>query len=121
MDLSNKSELYLLEVYSDATQYGGLSETNILHHEEEGYIRLQSKFVRDTSGLHLPTNMMFSGIQNCFLCKHYYSHMNGIRVTMRPPSYPTKIGLNIKVAMGQEFEHYVGHIVDTKNPNPERW
>ena len=40
MDLSSKSELYLLEVYSDATQYGGLSETNILHHEEEGYIRL---------------------------------------------------------------------------------
>jgi hypothetical protein len=40
---------------------------------------------------------------------------------MRPPMYPCKVGIHLKVSIGNEHELYVGHIMDTANPNPEEW
>ena len=36
-----------------------------------------------------------------------------MRITMRQPPYPCKVGLHLKVSIGNEHELYMGHIVDT--------
>lgn len=46
--------------------------------------------------------------------KEFYLY-NGLRVTMRPPSYPVKLGLHIKVNFGSEYELFVGSLLDTSN------
>lgn len=104
VDMARKKEFYLLDTYSDATQYGGLSETLLTHHPEEGFVRLNARFIREKQGLVMPTNTMFSGFQNNYLLKREYELFNGIRVTMKPPMYPCKIGLHLKVNIGNEFE-----------------
>lgn len=42
--------MYLLDPMSDASEYGGLSETELFHNEEEGYLRLKAKFIREKQG-----------------------------------------------------------------------
>lgn len=51
LDLGRKKEFFLLDHYSDATEFGGLSLTQLHHNLEEGSLRLQAKFIRDKSGL----------------------------------------------------------------------
>lgn len=68
LDLSSKKEFYLLDKYSDAALYGGLSETDLEYHDE-GFVRMKSKFIRERQGLQLPTNILFSGFQNLYLIK----------------------------------------------------
>ena len=46
---------------------------------------------------------------------------NGVRIIMKPPMYPCKLGLHIKMSMGNEHECFFGHLVDTKNPDPDSW
>ena len=58
---------------------------------------------------------MFCGFQNLYLVKNEFDNYNGIRVRMRPPMYPCKIGLHIKVSIGNEHELFMGHILDTNN------
>jgi hypothetical protein len=41
-----------------------------------------------------------------------------MRITMRPPMHPCKVGIHLRVSIGNEHEHFVGHIMDTNNPNP---
>jgi hypothetical protein len=45
--MKSKREMYLLDMYSDASEYGGQSETELYHNEEEGFLRLKAKFVRE--------------------------------------------------------------------------
>ena len=59
--MANPSEIYLLDVYSDGTEFGGLSETHLLHNEKEGFLRLQAKFVKDRQGLEFLNDVMFCG------------------------------------------------------------
>ena len=40
---------------------------------------------------------------------------------MRPPCYPCKLGLHIKISIGNEYELFMGHIVDTNNDMPLEW
>lgn len=66
----------------------------------------------------MPTNILFSGFQNLYLIKQEFDHFNGMRITMRPPMHPCKVGIHLRVSIGNEHEHFVGHIMDTNNPNP---
>ena len=50
LDMKSKKEFFLLDKYSDAALYGGLSETELEHHEE-GFVRMKSKFIRERQGL----------------------------------------------------------------------
>jgi len=50
MDMSDPREIYLIDVNSDATEYGGLSETQLLHNEKQGYLRMTAKFNRERHG-----------------------------------------------------------------------
>ena len=107
LDLKSKREMYLLDPLSDATEYGGLSETQLLHNEEEGYLRLKAKFVKEKQGFQLENTTMFCGFQNNYLIKKEFEYFNGIRVTMKPPIYPCKVGLHIQITMGNEHELFV--------------
>lgn len=40
---------------------------------------------------------------------------------MRPPMYPCKLGLHIKISIGNEHELFMGHILDTNNDKPQSW
>jgi hypothetical protein len=120
LDLKSKKEFFLLDKYSDAALYGGLSETELEHHEE-GFVRVKAKFIRERTGLQLPTNILFCGFQNIYLIKQEFDHYNGIRITMRPPKHPCKVGIHLKVSIANEHELFVGHIMDTNNPNPSEF
>ena len=50
--------------------------------------------------------------------KEFYLY-NGLRITMRPPRYPVKLGLHIKVNFGSEHELFVGSLLDTGNPRDD--
>ena len=121
MDCHNPREIFLIDEYSDATEFGGQSETQLLHNEKEGFLRVQAKFLRERQGLEKHNDVMFCGFQNLYLLKQEYDMYNGIRIIMKPPMYPCKIGLHIKMSMGNEHECFFGHLVDNQNPNPDDW
>jgi hypothetical protein len=121
MDMASPKEIYLIDVLSDATDFGGLSETQLLHNESEGFLRVSAKFIRDRQGLQLMNNVMYCGFQNLYLVKQEFDGFNGLRVTMKPPQYPCKFGLHIKVSIGNEYEQFVGHILDTSSLNKSEW
>jgi xylose isomerase len=121
MDMSSPKELYLLDVFSDATRFGGQSETQLLHNQDKGFLRVTAKFVKETQALQLENDVMFCGFENVYLLKKEFDIFNGIRVTMKPPAYPCKFGLHIKVGMGNEYELFLGHIMDTNNAEPDKW
>mmetsp|Transcript_6827 Transcript_6827/g.11523 ORF Transcript_6827/g.11523 Transcript_6827/m.11523 type:complete len:155 (-) Transcript_6827:318-782(-) len=101
--------------------YGGLSETTLEHHKEEGFVRLKSRLIRERQGLVLPTNLMFSGFEHNDMFKREFYMFNGIRVTMRPPEYPCKVGLHIKMNIGNDNELFTGLILDQNNPRKDQW
>ena len=121
MDMSNPKEIFLLDVKSDATEYGGVSQTQLLHNEKEGYLRVRTKFVRENLGFELPDKLLFCGFQNNYMVKQEYDGFNGLKITMRPPPYPCKVGLHVRVSIGNEHEEYVGHILDTQSESPDKW
>ena len=61
LDLNSKREMYLLDLLSDASEYGGLSETELFHNEQDGYLRLKAKFVKEKQGFQLENSTMFCG------------------------------------------------------------
>ena len=63
----------------------------------------------------MPTSILFGGFKHMHLFKKEFYLYNGLRVTMRPPSYPIKLGLHIKVNFGSEYELFVGSLLDTGN------
>ena len=62
--------------------------------------------MRDKQGLELPFKAMFSGFKCMYLFKKEFYMYNGIRITMRPPTHPCKLGLHIKISIGSEYEHF---------------
>ena len=40
-----------------------------------------------------------------------FENWNGLKLTMRRPIYPCKVGLYLKTGMN-DYDHYVGHILD---------
>ena len=50
---------------------------------------------------------MFSGLAHNYLMKQEYDDFNGIRVTMRPPMHPCKLGVHLKVSIGNDHELFV--------------
>lgn len=43
-----------------------------------------------------------------------FENFNGLRVTMRQPVYPCKVGIILRTGLG-EYDFYVGHILDVDN------
>ena len=106
IDFKNRQEAFLLGVRSDATDFGGQTETDIqyIHNNNDGFLRMQSHFIRERESLHLQNDVMFSGWENNYLLKQEFDMFNGMRITMRPPPYPCKVGLHIKMSIGNEYE-----------------
>ena len=48
-----------------------------------------------------------------------FDNLNGLRITMKPPKYPCKVGLHINVSFGNEYELYVGSVLDNNNQSDE--
>jgi hypothetical protein len=78
---------------------------------------MKSQFVVEKSGL-VPIDHMFSGFKCMNIVKHNYDYFNGFRITMRRPIYPCKFGIYMQTNL-KEYEHYVGHILDTGPSSPE--
>ena len=76
-------------------------------------VNIQAKLDKDRTGL-LPIDYMFSGFQCLNLVYRDYDIYNGFRITMRKPQFPCKFGAHINTGIS-EYEHYVGHLVDTGN------
>ena len=113
-------DLFLIDIYSDRTEYGGVSETGLELRKSEGeegeaYLQMRCKFQQDQTGL-VPIDYMFCGFQCINLVKLNYDYFNGFRITMEKPQYPCKFGAHIQTSL-KEYEHYAGHLVDT-TPRP---
>ena len=75
---------------------------------------------QDRSGL-LPIDYMFCGFHCTDLVRKEFNYFNGIRVLMRKPTHPCKIGVYINTALS-EYEYFVGHVVDIDpSPDPLAW
>jgi hypothetical protein len=57
---------------------------------------------------------MFAGFTNKHLFISNISDFNSIRITMKPPMYPAKLGMFLAVSI-REYEHFVGHLLDNTN------
>ena len=57
-------DLFLLDIYSDKTQFGGNSETNLQIIEDQSgpFLRIETKLIADRSGL-IPIDYMFGGMK----------------------------------------------------------
>ena len=103
----------MIDKFSDATEYGGLSHTELEHHKD--FLRVKCRFQLIPEGFVLPSTVMFSGFKHEHLFKKEFDTYNGLRITMKPPMYPCKVGLHLKVAFGSEHELFVASIVDINN------
>jgi len=54
---------------------------------------------------------MFCGFQCQNLSLVQFENWNGLRLTMRKPVYPCKVGLILRTGLN-EYDHYAGHILD---------
>lgn len=49
---------------------------------------------------------MFSGFRNVNLFLSKFENFNGIRIVMKPPQHPVKLGMYLRTGM-KEYEHFV--------------
>lgn len=80
---------------------------------------MHTRLQPDTSGL-VPIDYMFGGFQCLDLVRRNFDNFNGIRITMRQPQHPLKFGIYMQTSM-REYEHFVGHVVDTHPEPSEEW
>ena len=62
LDCSSKKEFYLLDEYSDASEFGGLSETSF--EQNDDHIRVSAKFIKERMGFKFVSDVMFCGFSN---------------------------------------------------------
>jgi hypothetical protein len=67
-------------------------------------VRLQGKFLKERNNL-LPIDYMFFGFKSLGLFQNNFLYFNGLRIVMKPPQHPCKLGLYISVNI-KEYEHY---------------
>ena len=65
---------------------------------------MRGKHVRERNNL-LPIDYMFFGFRSLSLLQGTFMYFNGLRITMKPPSYPCKLGIYVQVSV-KEYEHY---------------
>lgn len=68
-------------------------------------MRVTGKHVRERNNL-LPIDYMFFGFRSLSLFQASFQYFNGLRIVMKPPSYPCKLGIYVQVSL-KEYEHYV--------------
>lgn len=113
-EANHVKDQFLLDIYSDRTEFGGISETTlqILEDSSGPFLRLETKLIPDRSGL-LPIDYMFGGFRCDTLFKNNFDGYNGFRIKMRKPMLPCKFGVTLTAGLS-EYEMYTGHILDTK-------
>jgi len=67
-------------------------------------VRIQGKLIRERNNL-LPIDYMFFGFKSLSLFQSNFLYFNGLRIIMKPPSHPSKLGVYIEVNV-KEYEHY---------------
>ena len=110
------ADFHLLDDFSDATQFGGesLNELSLVSDPERGQtrkpyqaltiVRVRGSHVRERNNL-LPIDYMFFGFRSLSLLQGTFMYFNGLRITMKPPSYPCKLGIYVQVSV-KEYEHF---------------
>lgn len=83
LDFSRKEDFYLIDEFSDAVEYGGLSETGLALNEEDKCLTMQAKFQRMPEGYDISSQVMFCGFDCVHLFTKEFDNYNGMRVTMR--------------------------------------
>lgn len=53
----------------------------------------------------VPLDYMFFGFKSVSLFQTNFMYFNGIRIVMKPPMHPCKLGLYLNVNL-KEYEHY---------------
>jgi hypothetical protein len=112
-DANHDKDLFLLDDYSDRSEFGGLSETSlsiVKKDNGEHYLDIGARFIEDQTGM-VRIKHMFCGFQCQNLSLVQFENWNGLRFTMRKPMYPCKVGLILRTGLN-EYDHYVGHILD---------
>ena len=109
LDFSLKEDLFLVDHVSDATEFGGETESSVTHHRGE-YLRLQAQFRRERDKL-APISTMFAGFKCDNLFHRRFPYFNGLRVELINNGAPVKVGVNLLLFQGQ-FESFTGVVVD---------
>eukprot|EP00347_Sterkiella_histriomuscorum_P022452 403338435 len=123
LDFSKFEDFYLLDQYSDASELGGESKCELTQIEDQEnkdtFLRVTGKLQRESSNL-LRIDYMFLGFKQFQMITSKYDYYNGVRIVMKPPMQPAKLGLVIQSTF-REFEHYSGFLLDNNNPNPNQY
>jgi len=73
----------MIDEFSDAVEYGGLTETELINNEKDNCLTMKSKFKRMPEGFAVSSQVMFSGFHCIHLFTGEFDNYNGMRVTMR--------------------------------------
>ena len=68
-------------------------------------MRVSSKLISERNNL-VKINYMFSGFKTFNLFLNNMQSLNGIKITMKPPPHPCRIGMHISTSL-KEYEHFV--------------
>ena len=94
-------------------------------------VRIEGKFKRESNNL-LPIDYMYFGFKSIDLFISNFMYFNGLRIIMKPPCHPCKLGLYLGVNF-KEYEHYTvsfqtyylwyfkGHLLDTLNRSDKQF
>ena len=67
-------------------------------------VRIEGRLVKERNDL-LPIDYLFFGFRSLSLFQTEFMYFNGLRITMKPPSHPCKLGLYLATNF-KEYEHY---------------
>ena len=109
LDFALKEDFFLVDHVSDATEFGGETQSTLSHHRGE-HLRLQSSFRRERDKL-APISTLFAGFKCDSLFRRQFPFFNGLRVELINNGAPVKVGVNLLLFQGQ-FESFTGVIVD---------
>jgi len=115
LDFENHADYYLIEEFSDSSEYGGESSCTL--ENSDSSLKMKGQLRRERSDL-LPIDYMFAGFKCQDLVQHKFTYFNGFRVTMRPPALPCRFGIVIEHSL-RNFDYFQAHIIDTNNQEKE--
>ena len=118
----------MLDEYSDASEFGGLSQQDmrlVTEHDQRfrkislglrRLVRLRGRLRKEPHNL-TQVDHMFVGFKCLDLIKQSFENFNGVRITMKPPAHPCKVGLHVQTSF-KEFELFVVRKAGLKEAGP---
>lgn len=70
----------------------------------ESVVRVEGKLIKERNNL-VPMDHMFFGFRSLSMFQNNFMYFNGIRILMKPPMHPCKLGLYLNVTV-KEYEHF---------------